>query len=270
MGFYIKYQHYQEGPLDLVTVITKIRRGSLEPDMLVFQDGEEPVAAASHPKLQEFFLKTSDATGKQGQQYAGANRSFGELFKLGWRFFLRYQSSSIYTAIIVLAAVAIGLGLYQILPDVLKFIAFLVTWVVATFGLGVLEFAILRLTRGQPAGAGWLVEHVSNNFVPMLTFSAIAGLLSLIGGILILIPGLFVIAIYLYAPLLILERNMDFWEAMEASRRAAFSNGYDSLGILFGFVVINFVAAILIFPLLFTLPITLGAVAELYEEQNFS
>ena len=56
-------------------------------------------------------------------------------------------------------------------------------------------------------------------FVPLLLLSLIAGLFISIGTILLIIPGVYLGVAYLFATCLVVDRRLDFWPAMELSRR---------------------------------------------------
>ncbi|MCC7260159.1 MAG: hypothetical protein IT567_03930, partial [Alphaproteobacteria bacterium] len=76
-----------------------------------------------------------------------------------------------------------------------------------------------------------------------------------------------VLTCYIFTPLLILEKHMSFWEAMEASRKTVLNMGSHNMGVLLALVVANFLGAIFfLFPLLLTLPITTNALSEIYDD----
>jgi uncharacterized membrane protein len=56
-------------------------------------------------------------------------------------------------------------------------------------------------------------------FLPLLLLSLIAGLFIAIGTLLLIIPGVYLAVAYLFASYLVVDRRLDFWPAMELSRR---------------------------------------------------
>ena len=56
-------------------------------------------------------------------------------------------------------------------------------------------------------------------FLPLLLLSLVAGLFIGIGTILLIIPGVYLAVAYLFASYLVIDRGLDFWPAMELSRR---------------------------------------------------
>lgn len=153
---------------------------------------------------------------------------------------------------------------------------------IAAFVMGFLLYSayflyILRTTRGQHIDFNYISKKVSKNahslaiagLVATIVFSASLALSVYFSYffMLLTIPGLFVWTGLIFTPLLILEGDVDFQTAITLSKNRVRSLPMDSVGVLFGLVVINYAAAIfLIAPLVFTLPITLGAIVEIYEE----
>ena len=267
MRFYIIHQHYEDGPYDLVTVIRKIRKGSLSEETLLRTDDEPPVAAGTHPRLMEFYAElgqqpiAGSVTGKRSL------RPFSQILAGGWKFLARNQSCSIYSAMLLMLVLAIGVGFFAIMPGMLVVVAAVLTWIVALFGLSIIQLILLRLHRGQPVDFRWFKEHVVPRASALGAYSVAAGVASAIGFALFILPGLFILALFVFAPLIISDERTDFWEAMSRSRKMALSQGLDVLGMTFGCVVINFVSALLfILPLLLSIPITYTGVVDLYEE----
>jgi hypothetical protein len=74
------------------------------------------------------------------------------------------------------------------------------------------------------------IEDGFQAFLPTFLAGLISNLLISIGMIFCLLPGLIISALYLFPLMLIIDRKMDFWEAMEESRKKVQEN-------LWGFVV---------------------------------
>ena len=56
-------------------------------------------------------------------------------------------------------------------------------------------------------------------FLPLLLLSLVAGLFIGIGTLLLIIPGVYLAVAYMFASYLVVDRRLDFWPAMELSRR---------------------------------------------------
>ena len=106
-----------------------------------------------------------------------------------------------------------------------------------------------------------------NYFVPTLVASLLIGLFTFIGFLLLFIPGLVVAAMYKFTYLFIVDKRMDFWQAMQASH-AVVRRDY------FGFVMFLILAFLInvagfccfVVGLLVTVPLTFAAITAAYSE----
>ncbi|GMT42415.1 MAG: hypothetical protein IEMM0002_0826 [bacterium] len=102
-------------------------------------------------------------------------------------------------------------------------------------------------------------------FLPTFLAYIITTIFTTIGLFMLIIPGVIVASWYLFTYLFILDRDMDFWSAMEASRKIAFE---DIVGFALFFLtmgVINIIGIIALFVgLLVTIPISLIVVFVAY------
>jgi hypothetical protein len=104
-------------------------------------------------------------------------------------------------------------------------------------------------------------------FVPTLVASLLIGLFVFVGFLLLFIPGLIVAAMYKFTYLFIVDKRMDFWQAMQASH-AVVKRDY------FGFVmflILAFLVNVLgflcfIIGLMVTIPVTFAAITVAYSE----
>ncbi|MBI1746664.1 MAG: hypothetical protein HYR55_08755 [Acidobacteria bacterium] len=100
----------------------------------------------------------------------------------------------------------------------------------------------------------------------ILTVGLTAILVS-IAALFLIIPGIFVLALYLFAPLFIIEKKMEFWPAMEASRRLVLNDLFGFFLLALAIVGLNFLGFICLFlGLLVTVPISFMAVTVAFRE----
>jgi hypothetical protein len=85
---------------------------------------------------------------------------------------------------------------------------------------GGLMLVYLRLIRGQPASIGTVFSCFGPLFLPLMLVSVVTQILSQLGLVFCLIPGLFLKVIWTFALPLVADRGLDFWPALERSRRA--------------------------------------------------
>jgi hypothetical protein len=272
MKFIIHYKTDAEGPFDLVTVIRKIRNGSVHADTPISERDEmgeitEPQPAAEHPELVDFFNNKEEATTQNRRAPAKRDYRFMNQFRKGIDFFNRHQSSAVGSGILLISVLGLLLISIKLVPTLLLPVAIILTVTLGHIGLAFFELSLLRMYRGQPVNLPFISKKFLGELPGIAIFSAIITMLSLIGGVFLLIPGLLILTLYIFAPLLIIDQGMDYWEAMETSRIKVLSQGMDFVGIIFGLLVLNALAVLcLFFPLVFTLPMTFAAIIDAYED----
>jgi len=108
-------------------------------------------------------------------------------------------------------------------------VGWLVGYLTAGFGLIVtvvvygpltlgLSTAALKTVRGQPVDFNVLFSGFQN-LVPAVVAGLLIWLFTMIGTIACLLPGLFVSMIYMLTFLYMTDKELDYWDAMEASRK---------------------------------------------------
>jgi len=106
-----------------------------------------------------------------------------------------------------------------------------------------------------------------NFFIPTLVASLLICLFTGLGTLLCIIPGLVIAAMYKFTYLFIVDKQMDFWPAMQASH-AVVKNDY------FGFTMFLLLAVLVnvlgflccVVGLLLTVPATFAAITVAYQE----
>lgn len=102
-------------------------------------------------------------------------------------------------------------------------------------------------------------------FWPLMLVSLISLVLIGIGMILLIVPGIYLMVAYLFAPCLVVDRSLDFWRAMELSRRTVTPLWFGFFAFMLFLSVINLAGALLLgMGLLATIPITLCALTVAY------
>jgi hypothetical protein len=272
MRFYVKHATTQDGPFDLVTMVRKIRNSQIEADFLVIEDGDEkPIIASEHPQLKTFFreIELLSAHTENGDKHPPL--SFIIYFKKGWNFLTTHQFAAIYSAGTLCICLLLAFLFNLILPSFMASLNWLLIWIMVQLLLSALLVMFLRIHRGQSYDPHTLFSILSHYKVPLLFCASITGVFTGLGLGLLVIPGLALMGLYCFAPLLIIDQNFDFWDAMETSRKTVLAHGRPLFEIVFGFALLNFLAGIcFVLPLALTLPLTYGALAELYDELKFN
>ncbi|MDX2273281.1 MAG: glycerophosphoryl diester phosphodiesterase membrane domain-containing protein [Cyanobacteriota bacterium] len=179
----------------------------------------------------------------------------------------------------------IGQG-WEILKPILGLmIGFTVVSIIINIGLGFIPRAgsLLSVVIAGPLNAGFFIvafRHIRRqstdfarffdgfqNFLPLFLANLLVTIFTAIGTLLLILPGIYLGVSYLFALPLVVDRNLDFWEAMETSRQVVGKNwfGVFIFGLLL--VLINVAGALLLgVGLLFTIPLTTCAVVAAYRD----
>lgn len=142
------------------------------------------------------------------------------------------------------------------------------TWVVGLILFGPLTagfyYIIFNRIRGKEIYIGDIAKGF-NVFVPTLLAGILINIFVSIGYFFLIIPGIVISALYMFALPLIIEKNMDFWQAMETSRKLVSRNIFELsvfMLVLMIFLVIGFI--LLLVGFFIALPIVVAATAYAY------
>ena len=106
-----------------------------------------------------------------------------------------------------------------------------------------------------------------NHYVPLVLVSLISGVLIGLGFVLLIIPGIYLAIAYTFALPLVLDKKMNFWDAMEFSRKLISKNWFSFFGFILVLALINFAGIMLLgVGLLVTIPLSVGAIAAAYAD----
>lgn len=103
--------------------------------------------------------------------------------------------------------------------------------------------------------------------VPLVLVGLVTNLLIGIGFLLLILPGVYLMVAYLFAILLVADRDMDFWAAMEASRKFITRQWFVFFVLVLLLVVANAVgAAVFGIGLLISIPFSVATVLCTYHD----
>ena len=126
-----------------------------------------------------------------------------------------------------------------------------------------------KVMRGEPLAFGDFFK-VFDKFAPLLLCALVSRLLIMLGMILCVFPGIYLAVSWgmLIPLILIWDRDMEFWPAMELSRKIVGRSFWKFFWFAFVLALFN-LAGILccIVGVFFTLPVSLAACVIMFEEQ---
>lgn len=128
------------------------------------------------------------------------------------------------------------------------------------------SIAAYRLSRKKSFDFGDFFKGF-DFFVPLLLATLVMSVFITIGFIFLIIPGIYLAVAYSATAHLIVFRKMDFWEAMEASRKLVSKEWFSIFGFMIVLGLINLCGFLCLgVGLLFTVPITSCAVYAAYAD----
>lgn len=182
----------------------------------------------------------------------------GDYFKAGWRLFSQYPGGFVGFCLLNL--------LIQGLLNGISHAGAVVSFAVTT-PLFMGNFIVsAKLLQGQtPEFRDFFLGF--QYFLPLLLLSLVAGLFIGIGTLLLIIPGIYLAVAYFFASYLVVDRGLDFWPAMELSRRTINPRWFGFFAFMLLLVLLNLAGAIALgVGLLVTIPLSFCAVTAAYAE----
>jgi len=133
---------------------------------------------------------------------------------------------------------------------------------------GGLDLLFLKRLRGQPAEAGDVFAGFGLAFGQLMLGSVVAHVLTGIGLLLCILPGIYLlVAWWMFAPLLIIDKGLEFWPAMELSRKVVNKHWWACFGLLILTFLVGCAGVLaLVVGVFVTLPIALGATVCAYQD----
>lgn len=191
---------------------------------------------------------------------SGPTFLIGDCFSRGWQLY-KSEFWLLLVATAVMLLITSGLHSIPAVGNVLGLLFGFAFW-------GGLNFLFLKRIRGEAADVGDAFCGFKAGLVPLMLASLVANVLTTIGFFLIILPGIYLlVAWWMFVPLLIIDKRLEFWPAMELSRKTVNQNFWRCLGlfVLSGLVAISgFIACGV--GMFFTVPIGLAAVVYAYED----
>ena len=158
----------------------------------------------------------------------------GQCLSRGWRSLLE-NPGLFFGAAALLVAMRLALIFIPCVGDVANRILY------GAFYGGFYMIFLKRL-RGQPTELGELFAGFSRNFTQLMLAGIVSQLLIAIGVICCAIPGIYLAVAWRFSLPLVIDKGLDFWPAMETSRRVINRYWFQ----IFGLLVIAFLPCVLL------------------------
>ncbi len=140
-------------------------------------------------------------------------------------------------------------------------------WIIGFVLLGGLDLMFLRRLRGETVQIGDVFAGFNIAFLNLAMVGLVKWLLTTIGLLLCIVPGIYLAVAYMFAMPLVIDKGMEFWPAMEVSRRVIHEHWWS----MFAFAIVSIlvgISGVLLcgVGLFFTLPIAYGALLFVYND----
>jgi hypothetical protein len=130
-----------------------------------------------------------------------------------------------------------------------------------------LYLILLKRLRGQGAAVGDMFAPFSGQVLNLAMAAIVSGILVSLGMMVLLLPGIYLAVGYLFTIPLIADKKLEFWTAMELSRKVVTKHWFSALGLI---LVAALIAALgilaIVIGLIITAPIAGAAIAVAYED----
>jgi uncharacterized membrane protein len=158
------------------------------------------------------------------------------------------------------------LGIFVVMTIVMLAISSFVPFLLQGATTAGFEASFKRKLRGQKADLGDLFLGFQF-FVPTLVAHLLISIFSFLAFLCFIIPGLVVAAMYTFTFLFIIDKRMDYGQAMRASREVVKQDYVGYTIFVIALVALNLVGFLcLVVGLLVTIPISMAAIAIAYQE----
>jgi len=133
--------------------------------------------------------------------------------------------------------------------------------------IGSLYYLLLKLIRGERAEFGDAFAGFSLAFLQLFLAGLVSGLLSCVGLLFCLLPGIYLAVAWVFALPLVIDKKMDFWPAMELSRKVVHRHWW----VVFALLLLNMLVCLLGLAACFigvfiAQPVAYGALIYAYED----
>lgn len=191
-------------------------------DFSEFSAALEARAAMSPPA----FAETGNSEALAAQILArDYHLAIGSCFSRGWQLVQRHFWLTVCASFLIVL-ISIVIELIPILGWIGGLVFSFVFW-------GGLDWMFLKLIRGEKSGLGDAFAGFSMGFVQLMLASLVSQLLMSVGLLLLILPGIYLlVAWFLFTPLLVIDKRLEFWPAMELSRKVVTRHWWQFFGFL--------------------------------------
>ncbi len=140
-------------------------------------------------------------------------------------------------------------------------------WIVGFVLLGGLDYMFVRRIRGEEVQVGDVFAGFNLAFINLSMAGLVKWLLTSLGLLLCILPGIYLGVGYVFALPLVIDKKMEFWTAMEVSRRVVHQHWWSMLALVIVLALVAFAGFLLCgVGALITIPVSSAAFMYVYED----
>ncbi len=214
---------------------------------------------SEYPEFAEALSQAASGASPSGGATVG-DLDYMDLIKRSWSLFKEHWQL-LFGANAIVALLAIGLEFLPVVGQIAGFI------LLGPLFTGV-SWMSLMAVRGKPVLLADGFAGFGPRFFQLVLCGMVHQILLAVGFVLLVIPGIFLLVAWTFPYLLIMDRDLHFWDAMELSRKTVQPRWFHYFGIwmiVLLFVVVGLAACGV--GLLITLPVVNIMIAVAYQRQ---
>jgi predicted Ser/Thr protein kinase len=133
--------------------------------------------------------------------------------------------------------------------------------------MGGLYLFFLKKIRGEPATVETAFSGFGNRFLHLFLAGFVTSLLTWLGFLCLVLPGIYLMVAWIFALPLVIDKGLDFWPAMELSRKIVTKHWWKFLGFEIVLLLLSFAGFLACVVGLFIMaPVALAALMYAYED----
>lgn len=109
--------------------------------------------------------------------------------------------------------------IFGVIPYIGGMISGIIGMIISGPMAGGLYYYYLRKKRGEAPQIGDIFDGFKIAPMPLILTAVVSGLLTTLGIFMCIIPGIYLGVAWMFASLLVIDKKLDFWDAMEVSRK---------------------------------------------------
>lgn len=206
--------------------------------------------------IKTFFIKPSQKDVKDFETLINSDYqiTISNWFSSGWKIFKKDAGVSI--------AFAVLAGICYLLLSRIPFAGLLV-WYPIIAGFIIVSLMSFRNQTVEFKNYFGGFRHL----IPLLVFTILSTIFIFIGELLLIVPGVYLSVAYLFAPCLIVDKNIDFWPAMEICRKKVNKHWFGLFGFSILIILLNIIGCLsFLVGLFITIPLSTCIITAAYKD----